>query len=66
MRQIGRHAKPDDIAQVIEFLAIGDCRWLNGVEIVVDGGYTAGIIGGWINPDDAPGAGVAGRVEVVR
>ncbi len=56
VRQVGRHAQPDDIAEVIEFLAIGNCRWLNGVEIVVDGGYTAGIIGGWINPDDAPGA----------
>ncbi len=54
VRQIGRHGTPDDIAEVIEFLAIGNCRWLNGVEIVVDGGYIAGIVGGWIKPDDAP------------
>ena len=52
--QIGRHGTPDDIAEVIEFLAIGQCRWLNGVEILVDGGYVAGTIGGWINTDEAP------------
>ena len=49
--QMGRHGTPDDIAQVITFLAIGQCRWLNGVEILVDGGYVAGTIGGWIRPD---------------
>ncbi|MBV1906657.1 MAG: SDR family oxidoreductase [Pseudomonadales bacterium] len=48
--QIGREGRPDDIAQVIEYLSIGECQWLNGVEIVVDGGYTAGIIDGWIKP----------------
>jgi NAD(P)-dependent dehydrogenase (short-subunit alcohol dehydrogenase family) len=52
--QIGREGTPDDIAEVIEFLAIGACRWLNGVEIVVDGGYIAGLVGGWIDPAAAP------------
>ena len=51
--QIGRHGTPDDIAEVIEFLAIGQCRWLNGVELLVDGGYVAGTVGGWINPPAA-------------
>ena len=54
--QIGRHGTPDDIAQVIEYLAIGACRWLNGVEIVVDGGYISGLIGGWVNLDASPNA----------
>jgi NAD(P)-dependent dehydrogenase (short-subunit alcohol dehydrogenase family) len=48
--QVGREGTPDDIAEVIEYLAIGPCRWLNGVEIVVDGGYIAGLVGGWIDP----------------
>jgi len=54
--QIGRHGTPDDIAEVIEFLAIGACRWLNGVEIVVDGGYIAGLVGGWVDLDASPNA----------
>lgn len=55
-RQIGRAARPDDIAGVIEFLALGDCGWLNGVDIVVDGGLTAGLIGGWIDVSQSPAA----------
>jgi len=52
--QVGRQGTPDDIAEVIEFLALGACRWLNGVEIVVDGGYIAGIVGGWVDVARAP------------
>ena len=54
VQQIGREGTPDDIAEVIEFLAIGQCRWLNGVELTVDGGFIAGILGGWIDLDKAP------------
>ena len=54
--QIGRHGMPADIAEVIEFLAIGACRWLNGVEIVVDGGYISGVVGGWVKLDESPNA----------
>jgi uncharacterized protein YndB with AHSA1/START domain len=56
VRQIGRAGRPEDFAPVIEFLALGDCPWLNGVELLVDGGYVAGLVGGWINTLDAPGA----------
>ena len=52
--QIGRPGTSEDIAEVIEFLSIGQCGWLNGVEIPVDGGYLAGLTGAWINPDDSP------------
>lgn len=55
--QLGRAGRPDDIAPVIEFLATGPCPWLNGVEILVDGGYVAGLVGGWIDLDRAPPAG---------
>ena len=54
VEQIGRPGTPDDIAEVVDYLAVGDCRWLNGQEIVVDGGYIAGLIGGWIDPSRAP------------
>ena len=52
--QIGRPGTPEDVAEVIEFLSIGQCGWLNGVEIPVDGGYLAGLTGAWINPDESP------------
>ena len=52
--RIGRHGTPSEIAEVIEFLAVGECRWLNGVEIVVDGGYIAGLVGGWIRLEESP------------
>ena len=55
-RQIGRPAEPEDIAKIIEFVAIGDCGWLNGVDIPVDGGLTAGLIGGWIDFSQSPAA----------
>ena len=36
--QVGRTGQPDDIAEVLAWLAIGDHRWLNGQHIIVDGG----------------------------
>ena len=37
-------------------LVVGDCGWLNGVDIVVDGGMTAGRLGGWIDFNQSPAA----------
>ena len=53
-QQIGRTGTPEEVAEVVEYLAVGDCAWLNGVEITVDGGYYAGIVGGWIQPENSP------------
>jgi len=39
---LGRFAQPDDIADVIAFLASDDARYVSGAEIVADGGMTAG------------------------
>ena len=50
VRASGRAGQPDDVAAVAEYLLLGDCRWLNGVELTVDGGYHAGLVGGWISP----------------
>ena len=52
--QTGRSATPDDIAQVIEMLLTAECGWLNGVDIPVDGGYTAGMESGWIDFSESP------------
>jgi len=56
VEQVGRQGTPEDIAEVIEFLTLGPCQWLNGVEIVVDGGFISGIVGGWIDPKSSPKA----------
>lgn len=39
----GRHARPEDIADVVAFLASDAARWVNGVDVPVDGGYAAQI-----------------------
>ncbi|CAJ1581035.1 coniferyl-alcohol dehydrogenase [[Mycobacterium] wendilense] len=43
---VGRHATPDDIADVVLFLASDAARWINGQAIAVDGGITGAIASG--------------------
>jgi NAD(P)-dependent dehydrogenase (short-subunit alcohol dehydrogenase family) len=50
----GRAAQPQDIAEVVVFLGTGSSRWINGRDIIVDGGYSAGITSKWIDTGDAP------------
>jgi NAD(P)-dependent dehydrogenase (short-subunit alcohol dehydrogenase family) len=52
--QTGRAASPNDIAEVLDLLLTGECGWLNGVDIPVDGGYTAGVESGWIDFSASP------------
>ena len=42
---LGRVAGPDDIADVIAFLLSPDARYLNGHDLVVDGGLTGNFLG---------------------
>jgi len=35
---LGRVGEPDDVADVIVFLACGEARWVNGCSVMVDGG----------------------------
>jgi NAD(P)-dependent dehydrogenase (short-subunit alcohol dehydrogenase family) len=52
--QVGRVGQPDDIAEVLEWLAVGDHRWLNGNHITVDGGISAGLASKWVDSRTAP------------
>jgi NAD(P)-dependent dehydrogenase (short-subunit alcohol dehydrogenase family) len=42
MSSLGRSAKPDEIARVIEFLVSDAASFITGADILVDGGETAG------------------------
>ncbi len=46
--QVGRPARPDDIAEALVVLAEAEMGWVNGQHIIVDGGLTAGFSAGWI------------------
>lgn len=52
--QTGRAATANDIAEVVDLLLTAECGWLNGVDIPVDGGYTAGMQSGWIDFAQSP------------
>lgn len=47
--QIGRPARPEDIAEALVTLAEAEMGWVNGQHIVVDGGLTAGFSTGWVS-----------------
>lgn len=51
--QTGRAATPDEIAEAIQMLLFGP-RWVNGVDLPVDDGYSAGIDSGWIDFRNSP------------
>jgi len=50
-----RGATPNEMADPIVWLAVGDARWVNGADLMVDRGLEAGMISGWVDMDDAPG-----------
>lgn len=45
---IGRHADPVDIAPAVLFLASPEARWINGHNIVADGGISAAVLSGMV------------------
>ncbi len=50
-----RAASPAEIAEPIVWLAVGDCSWVNGADLLVDRGLEAGMVSGWIDVAEAPG-----------
>jgi NAD(P)-dependent dehydrogenase (short-subunit alcohol dehydrogenase family) len=42
MHPLGRLGEPEDIAQAALFLASEESRWITGISLPVDGGFTAG------------------------
>jgi len=52
--QVGRVATPDDQAQVVVWLLAGESGWVNGIDLPVDNGLSAGMTVGWANPKDSP------------
>jgi NAD(P)-dependent dehydrogenase (short-subunit alcohol dehydrogenase family) len=51
---IGRAAEPVDIANVVKYLATGASEFVNGQDIVVDRGFSAGLAMGWIDKNESP------------
>ena len=43
---LGRVAAPEDIADVVVFLLSRDARYINGHDLVADGGVTGILLGG--------------------
>ncbi len=52
--RVGRDAEPEEIAEVICYVAVGPCNWLNGIGIPLDGGASAGGLGGWADFGQSP------------
>jgi len=52
--QTGRAAVPGEIAEVIQMFLCQPCGWLNGVDVPVDRGYSAGLDAGWIDFRESP------------
>ena len=52
--QVGRPAQPEDQAEAIVWLAVGRSGWVNGVDLPVDGGLSAGMRTGWANTRTSP------------
>ena len=53
-QKVGGIATPEDQAEAICWLAVGECRWVNGVDLPVDGGLAAGMRTGWADPKSSP------------
>lgn len=45
---LGRHATPDDIAAPTLFLTSPESKWINGHQLVVDGGITGAVLSGLV------------------
>ncbi|MGF1597951.1 MAG: SDR family oxidoreductase [Acidimicrobiales bacterium] len=60
--QVGRVGTPDDQAEAVAWLLTGPCGWVNGVDLPVDGGLSAGMTAGWADTRQSP-ASLARRTD---
>ena len=51
---IGRAAEPADIGNVVQYLATGPSEFINGQDITVDRGFSAGLAMGWVDKNESP------------
>ena len=52
--RVGRVGLPEDQAEVVAWLLAGECGWVNGIDLPVDNGLSAGMTVGWANPKGSP------------
>jgi NAD(P)-dependent dehydrogenase (short-subunit alcohol dehydrogenase family) len=52
--QVGRPAQPVDQAEALCWLAVGNSGWVNGIDLPVDGGLSAGMRVGWADTKASP------------
>lgn len=45
---VGRHARPSDLAPIVGFLASPAAGWVNGFNVIADGGMLAGMVTGTV------------------
>ena len=46
---VGRDGQPEDIAPAVCFLASSDSSWINGVNLIADGGFAGGMASGAVD-----------------
>jgi NAD(P)-dependent dehydrogenase (short-subunit alcohol dehydrogenase family) len=42
---LGREGRPEEVAAVVAFLLSDEASWLNGIDVLVDGGVIASVLG---------------------
>lgn len=46
----GRHARPEEIADAMYFLTSDDARWISGIDLPVDGGFSSFVMKTFVAP----------------